>query len=112
MSSGVLYASIAQPFESCSSRLATAIHTLLRGSAEQPPHVLWSMQYYQTCSQPAPIMSAEKNVIIMPPVPLDLALPDSLLDDVKNAWQKITLSSEDTFLAFEAREGAGDEDSF
>ena len=48
-------------------------------------------------------------MIILPNVPVEIGLPDSVLDSVKTAWERIT-GETDGFMVFEAREGMEDED--
>lgn len=104
---GVLYTSVALPAEQGKRRLAAAVGGLLRGSGDPSHSVLWSLQYYQrSVEQPADTGS---NTMILPSVPLDLGLSDSILIDVKQAWQQITGEIEG-FMTFEAREGELEED--
>lgn len=53
--------------------------------------------------------SPVSNVIVLSNVPLDLGMPDSVLGDVKLAWQQITGETEG-FMVFDAREGMEDDD--
>jgi len=83
---------------------------LLQGiDIETPPRVLWSLQYHQQPAQP--LSSAPSNALVLPSTPLDLALPDSVLRDVKQAWQQITGDAESDFLKFDAREGTEEDES-
>lgn len=106
MAIGVLYASVALPAEEGKPLLAAAIDSLLQGLHNRSTRVLWSMQYHQNCVI-APSNSGAKT-IILPNVPADLGLSDSVLHSVKAAWQQIA-GEADGFMTFEAREGE-DED--
>lgn len=106
MAPGVLYASVALPAELGKQRLDTAVKRLLHGS-DDALRVLWSLKYHQKCVSPP--ASCVSGVIALPNVPLDLGMPDSVLGDVKLAWQQITGETEG-FMAFEAREGMEDDD--
>jgi len=106
MATGVLYASVALPAEEGKLLLAAAINSLLEGLQDSSARVLWSLQYHQNCLK-APGTSGV-NTIILPNVPADLGLPDSVLHSVKAAWQQIVGEAEG-FMVFEAREGE-DED--
>ena len=50
------------------------------------------------------------GVVVLPLVSEHLVLEDSVIDNVKTAWQTITGQREDLFMKFDAREGAEDED--
>lgn len=73
------------------------------------PQVLWSMQYHQTDDTP-PVGQDNDHTVPLPTISSDLALSDALLDDVKEAWSKITGDGDEAFLKFDAREGMEDED--
>jgi hypothetical protein len=104
---GVLYASIALPAEQGIPSLTTAVEDLLRGLDESCGRILWSLKYHQRNISVSGESAA--NVIILPNVPVELGLPDSVFDNVKFAWQQITGEAEG-FMVFEAREGMEDED--
>lgn len=104
---GVLYASIALPAEQGILRLSTAVDDLLRGLDGSSGRVLWSLKYHQRNIEQA--SESEPNSIILSNVPVELGLSDSVLGDVKSAWQQITGETEG-FMVFEAREGMEDED--
>lgn len=76
------------------------------------PTLLWSVQYEQRAgAEPGamPQQSDDHN-IIFPPVPLDLASVDSVLEHVKEAWQRITGDEAGEFLVFADRETYDDDD--
>lgn len=103
---GVLYASIALPAKQGKERLSAAVDGLLQAS-DDSRRVLWSLQYHQRIAQlPS---GSEASTIMLPNVPLEIGLPDSIISDVKLAWQTITGETEG-FLTFEAREGELEED--
>ena len=104
---GVLYASIALPAEQGITRLATAVDDVVRGLDGSSGRILWSLKYHQrNVEHPG---ESDANTIILPNVPVELGLPDSVFGDVKSAWQQITGETEG-FMVFEAREGMEDED--
>ena len=104
---GVLYASIALPADRGIPSLTTSVDDLLRGLDGSAGHVLWSLKYHQrNIGQSG---ESDANVIILPNVPVELGLPDSVVDDVRSAWQRITKET-NGFMVFEAREGMEDED--
>ncbi|KAM0700731.1 hypothetical protein Q7P35_012452 [Cladosporium inversicolor] len=106
-SQSVLYASIALPAEQGITRLATAVDDVVRGLDGSSGRILWSLKYHQrNIDQPG---ESHANTIILPNVPVELGLPDSVFGDVKSAWQQITGETEG-FMVFEAREGMEDED--
>lgn len=107
VTTGVLYASIALPAKQGITRLTTAVDDVLRGLDGSSGHILWSLKYHQrNINQPG---ESDANTIILPNVPVELGLPDSVFGDVKSAWQRITGETEG-FMVFEAREGMEDED--
>ncbi|KAI7364223.1 hypothetical protein KC354_g5869 [Hortaea werneckii] len=106
----VLYASTASSagFE----HLDAAIGSLLRSFDEVTvPKVLWSLRFQQAL----PLFPSEtsneqqQNVIELRPLPTDVALPESVLEDVKRAWNKIKGDTEDEFMKFPPREGEEEE---
>lgn len=102
----MLYASVALPAEEGKPLLTAAINSLLQSRQDPSARVLWSLQYHQNCVI-APGTSGT-STIILPNVPADLGLSDSVLHSVKAAWLQIT-GEADGFMMFEAREGE-DED--
>ena len=107
VTTGVLYASIALPAEQGIPRLTTAIDDLLRGVDDYLGRVLWSLKYHQRNIEQ--LDDSNAKAVILPNVPVELGLPDSVIDNVKSAWQQITGETEG-FMVFEAREGMEDED--
>lgn len=107
MTTGVLYASVALAAEQGLPRLTGAVDSLLHGFGEPPPRVLWSLKYHQRNVDQ--MTNSDASTIILPNVPVELGLPDSVLNNVKSAWQQITGETEG-FMNFEAREGMEDED--
>ena len=97
--------------------LGHAVQSLLQGVGEEKmPNVLWKMQFVQHARADSKQDLAEatrEHVITLSPLTTDVVFEDSVLQDVKHAWQKIMGESEETFMKFEAREGAGeDEEGF
>lgn len=88
-------------------RLATAVGNLLQSLDGTPSHVLWSLTYHHKNVDRSG--DVDTNMIILPNVPVEIGLPDSVLDSVKTAWERIT-GETDGFMVFEAREGMEDED--
>jgi hypothetical protein len=107
IATGVLYASVALPADEGSQCLTTAVDSLLGGLGESSPRVLWSLKYHQRNIGQSTIPDARS--IVLPNVPVELGLPDSVLDSVKAAWQQITGETQG-FMVFDAREGMEDED--
>ncbi|CAK3885350.1 related to rab geranylgeranyl transferase component A [Lecanosticta acicola] len=110
----VLYASVAQAPESGFDRLDHAIKEFLSSTREEPkPAVLWCMKYQQRYASSPSTPQRTGPLLVLHNLSSDLALEDSVLEDVKAAWQQITNDDETTFMKFEAREGtAEDEETF
>lgn len=93
--------------------LERAVQSLLSTVEVTPtPKVLWSVQYEQhpggaASSSPA---SADKNVLNFPPTSMDPAFDDSILDHVREVWQKIAGDDAGEFLVFQDREAVSDDD--
>jgi hypothetical protein len=105
----VLYASIALNRDTGFSRLQNAIAQLLKSVCEQPPpQVLWSLEFEHVWSPPA--QPESDSTIALQSLPNDLVLEESVLEDVKAAWQRITGADASTFMCFAAREGTMDDD--
>ncbi|KAK5128683.1 hypothetical protein LTR85_000016 [Meristemomyces frigidus] len=111
----VLYASVvgSQDFAS----LDRAVNSLLQSTAgEESEEVLWKMQFVQqvrTTDSATPqggSQARSNHLIALQPLSTDTVLDDSVLDGVKAAWAQITGEDEESFMKFEAREGAGDDD--
>jgi hypothetical protein len=76
------------------------------------PIVLWSVQYEQhpdEASSSTPV-STDGHVLNFPPTSMDLAFDDSILDNVREVWQKITGDDAREFLVFQDREVEADDD--
>ena len=90
------------------------MQSLLQGVDEgKVPEVLWKMQFTQqarTSSQPSLAEGTNEHVIMLPPLSTDVVFEDSVLESVRTAWQQITGESEEAFMKFEAREGAGEDE--
>ena len=107
ITTGVLYASIALPAEQGITRLTGAVNDVIRGLDGSSGRILWSLKYHQrNIKHPG---ESDATTIILPNVPVELGLPDSVFGDVKSAWQQITGETEG-FMVFNAREGMDDED--
>ncbi|KAK6433151.1 Rab proteins geranylgeranyltransferase component A [Oleoguttula sp. CCFEE 5521] len=104
----VLYASIALPFEEGQGRLRAAIAAVLSSiDGKMVPAPLWTMQYHQhDLGETA--KASHPHCIVLPPMSLDNALADVVLEDVRQAWRQITGEDEAKFLRFDPREGMED----
>ena len=49
------------------------------------------------------------NVVVLPSLSPGLALDDSVMENVKDAWLRITSANDETFMKFEARENVFDD---
>ncbi|KAF2764208.1 FAD/NAD(P)-binding domain-containing protein [Teratosphaeria nubilosa] len=107
----VLYASTAE--SQAFDVLESAVTSLLRSVGEESvPQVLWRLQYVQrvpTSSQPLD-ERPDSNVVMLSPLSTDAVLQDKVMDDVKQAWRKITGEDDAAFLRFEAREGFAEDE--
>jgi Rab proteins geranylgeranyltransferase component A len=110
---GVIYASTALPAHSGFSHLDRAVSALSDSIGEQPtPNVLWKLEYQQQTSDSLRTTVFDQGIISLPALPQSLALDDSVVDQVKSAWARITGDSEDSFMKFDTRDGMEDEESF
>jgi len=91
---------------------------LAQAGSEQCPHILWKLQYKQTRTElafqqktVAEQSSLRDHVFVFPPLSADLALSDSVLTPVKEAWLKITSLKDEDFMVFgvSANEGEAEE---
>ena len=84
-------------------------------STQQSPdvEVIWTLQYQQDAKDPPSLSDGGGNshVLCFPSTPLDLAFDDTILDNVKEAWLKVTGDDADGFMKFEDREAVVDEPS-
>ncbi|KAK6430745.1 Rab proteins geranylgeranyltransferase component A [Oleoguttula sp. CCFEE 5521] len=104
----VIYASVALPFDEGQARLSAAVAALLAsGDGEMVSAPLWTIQYYQhDLGETAKALNP--HCLVLPPLSLDNALADHVLEDVKQAWRQITGEEDASFLRFEVREGMED----
>jgi hypothetical protein len=103
----VLYASVALPPDQGMPHLTSAVDDLLQGLVGQSPRILWSLKYHQRNVDQ--VTNPDARTIVLPNLPVELGLPDSVLNSVKAAWQQIT-GETDGFMVFEARAGMEDDD--
>ncbi len=102
--------------------LKQAVQALLdaveENEAKKQPAVLWSLQYLQRASIASHTSEADHlpktrdllpNILKLPEPSTGLSLDDSIIGDVKKAWQEVN-GSVDGFMVFEDREvGAYDD---
>jgi len=107
LSSGIVYTSIADAGEDGFKLLNEAMNLLLAQTAHPSPHVLWKLQYKQICPELAfdEELAVKRSplhdyVLMFPPLSPDLALGDSVLDPVREAWVKITGLGAEDFMVF------------
>lgn len=75
---------------------------------------IYKLSYDQNSGVPTST-SVDGNVINFPTVPLDLAFNDSVMEQVKTAWEAVVQKSEGErgeYMMFEDREGAEAEDPY
>ena len=111
---GILYASTSLNGEEGFQLLSKAVQALLSSVSVTPVlGVLWSIQYEQrsTSSTNSVPFDSKEHILNFPPLSLDLAFDDAVLDNVKDVWQKIMGDDAGDFMLFTDREAdAGDED--
>lgn len=100
--------------------LSKAVQTFLATIPEDPqPEVLWSLEYTEQYTFPVlPNSRAEKSppgpssrIILLPDLSPNLVVDDSLLDNIKDAWERIVGEEKgDGFMVFEDREGLSDDE--
>lgn len=106
----VLYASIALTGEQAFVLLEQAVKKLI-ATQEIDAEVLWTLRYEQNSKAATPAAADDSiDVLRFPNTPLDLSFDDTILDNVKEGWLKITGSNADEFMKFEDRQEAADED--
>lgn len=125
---GIIYGQILLPYPTGSTILKLAMEKFLAAVAENPkPDVLWNLSFTQKslapndATAPSTLHSKPENLTrttaaaaspqIVPLLDLapDVALEDSVLQNVHAAWKKIVGDDTgDGFLKFEDREGQGD----
>ena len=85
---------------------------MLEGVSEQPiPEVLWNMRYQQRVPNATRRNAAKHGIISLPSLSQSLAFDDSVIDEVKSAWHKVTGEPEEHFMKFDARDGFEDDDT-
>lgn len=90
--------------------LQKAVQALLSTVEITPqPSELWSIQYQQQPSSGSESIPTDDHVLRFPTPSLDLVFDDSILDHVKQVWQKIEGDDSDEFLVFQDRETYDDD---
>lgn len=106
----ILYASTSLNGKAGSDLLRIAIETLLSSVEVDPaPTVLWSLQYEQRPSSGSELLPSGAQILSFPPPSLDLAFDDTILEHVKEVWQKLLGDEGGEFLVFQDREVYDDE---
>lgn len=123
--SGIIYANTSIPSHAAlpytgDALLSKAIQKFLATIPEDPqPEVLWSLKYTKQYTFPnlidfkvgKPPPGSSSQIILLPDLSPNLAVEDSLLDNVKKAWEKIVGEEKgDGFMVFEDREGLSDDE--
>ena len=93
--------------------LQKAVDALLSCVDANPqPSILWSVRYQQQPSSGSESLptGASDQVLHFPPPSLDLAFDDSVLENVRELWQKIVGDEGGEFLVFQDREAYADDD--
>ncbi|KAI8934746.1 hypothetical protein NX059_008434 [Plenodomus lindquistii] len=107
----VLYASTLLSGTAGSELLKKAVDALLSSVDLSPaPTVLWSVKYEQRPSSGSEPLPSGDRVLSFPPPSLDLAFDDSVLDNVKDVWQKVLGDDAGEFLLFQDREAYDDDE--
>lgn len=79
---------------------------------QEQPKCLYRLSYQQ--SSAATDVHVDGNTVNLPPLPLDLAFNDSVMDQVRAAWDVVTQGDEPAedveYMNFDDREGVIDED--
>ena len=105
-----MYVSTALPHDTGFAHLDRAVISLLESVGEQPvPEILWSLKYRQQSSTAPPSTVVQDGTILLPALSQNLALDDSVMDEVKLAWSKITGENQEAFVQFDPREGLEDD---
>lgn len=127
---GIIYGQTLLPHPDGSVLLARTVQKLLAAIPEDPnPEILWTLSYTKhvprsqtlkeesystsaldpTAEHPLdnPVM-VQSRVITLSELSPDLALEDSVLQEVKSAWEKIVgEEGGEGFMLFEERDGGG-----
>ncbi|KAK5090032.1 Rab proteins geranylgeranyltransferase component A [Lithohypha guttulata] len=115
----IIHASTLHQGGSSQPRLETAVKKIIStANSNENATILWQMNYVRQeaksrdVSNSTTLGDSDSNIIIFPERPHDLTLEDTILDDVKSAWEKIlgSRSTEYDFLRFEERRDTEEED--
>ena len=108
----ILYASTSLSSDKGFELLKMAVDALLEAIDVSPKTaVLWSAQYRQQASSGLETLPADSHqVLSFAPPSMDLAFDDSIFDNVKSIWQKITGEEDGEFLVFQDREVYDDDE--
>ncbi|KAJ4989323.1 rab protein geranylgeranyltransferase component a [Stagonosporopsis vannaccii] len=108
----ILYASTSLSSDKGFMLLTKAVDALLAAVEVTPhPDVLWSVKYRQRASSGADILPDGKGrVLSFPPLSMDLAFDDAILDNIKGLWRKIVGEEGGDFLVFQDREHYDDDE--
>jgi hypothetical protein len=93
--------------------LDKAVDALLSAvNVTSTPSILWSVKYQQQPSSGTESLptGTEGNILRFPPPHVDLAFDDTVLDNVKDIWQKIMGEDAGEFLVFQDREAYEDDE--
>lgn len=102
---------------SSKSLLTKALSSLLSAiSPDSSSPILYTLSYDQK-SGGATTTSVDGNVITFPSVPLDLAFNDTVMEQVRTAWNAVVRKDAQRdesgeYMIFDDREGQGDEDVY
>lgn len=116
---GIVYASTYRHGVDSQARLEAAIDDVIRTTTDSTQtEILWTMGCTLDAAAGSipwnyhPVNDAAKRVIVLPDRTHDLAFDDSILDNVKDAWETILgeRSAEYDFLRFEERKDMNDDD--
>jgi len=113
---GILYSSVEASDDGGVALLDQAVQLLLsEASGEDPPSVFWTLRYRQrpgtshTKVEPTVEKPIREGVLAFPPLSSDLALDDSIIERVKEVWQKVSGLSPEDFMVFEhGNDGTGE----
>lgn len=122
LTTAIIHAQMSHSSQSTASQtLRLALKALLRSVDQEPkPDVLWIMSYTShhediraaTGAEVEGVRRKKGPVLFLKPQPPGLVFEDSVLDDVRSAWERITKDDADRgeFMQFEEREAAMGED--
>ncbi|CAO2651106.1 Nn.00g094030.m01.CDS01 [Neocucurbitaria sp. VM-36] len=108
----LLYASTSLSGDKGFELLQQAVEALLSSvDVTPPPSILWSIKYQQQPSSGSESLptGVDNQVLHFPPPSMDLAFDDSVLENVRELWQKI-MGDGGEFLVFQDREAYADDD--